>query len=147
LTIPAMKQLVALLVGAVILTAPPVSSAQTGETFKTRLSPLPRDATNMNDLTGVGSVTAILTGTKLAINGTFEGLRGAATVARIHRAQPGVRGDAVFELTVSKATSGTVTGMLSLAPMQVQDLRKGWLYVQIHSERAPDGNLWGWLQR
>jgi hypothetical protein len=48
---------------------------------------------------------------------------------------------------VSKAASGTVSGTLSLTPLQVQDLRKGWLYVQIHSERAPDGNLWGWLQR
>jgi hypothetical protein len=24
-------------------------------------------------------------------------------------------------------------------------LRKGMVYVQIHSEGAPDGNLWGWL--
>jgi hypothetical protein len=141
------KQLVAILVGAATLAAPIGLRAQTAETYKTRLSPLPRDATNMNDLTGVGSVTAVLTGTKLAISGTFEGMRGPATVARIHRAQPGVRGDAVFELTVSKAPAGTVSGSLTLTTMQVQDLRKGWLYVQIHSEKAPDGNLWGWLQR
>jgi hypothetical protein len=141
------KQLVAILVGAATLAAPIGLRAQTAETYKTRLSPLPRDATNMNDLTGVGSVTAVLTGTKLAISGTFEGMRGPATVARIHRAQPGVRGDAVFELTVSKAAAGTVSGSLTLTTMQVQDLRKGWLYVQIHSEKAPDGNLWGWLQR
>ena len=27
----------------------------------------------------------------------------------------------------------------------VADLEKGRLYVQLHSEKAPDGNLWGWL--
>ena len=79
-----MKRLMAILVGLAALAAPGGLSAQTGETFKTRLSPLPRDATNMNDLTGVGSVSAVLTGTKLAISGTFEGMRGPATVARIH---------------------------------------------------------------
>src|SRR5215831_14789962 len=123
------------------------ADAQAGETFKARLSPLPRDGTNMADLTGGGSVTAVLVGTKLTISGTFEGLRGPATLARVHRAQAGVRGNPVFDLTVSKATSGTIAGTLTLTPMQVQDLKKGWLYVQIHSERAPEGNLWGWLFR
>ena len=28
---------------------------------------------------------------------------------------------------------------------QLADLEKGRLYVQLHSEKAPDGNLWGWL--
>jgi hypothetical protein len=27
----------------------------------------------------------------------------------------------------------------------VADLDKGRLYVQLQSEKAPDGNLWGWL--
>ena len=34
-----------------------------------------------------------------------------------------------------------------LTPDQIADLRAGRLYVQIQSERAPDGNLWGWLLR
>jgi hypothetical protein len=24
-------------------------------------------------------------------------------------------------------------------------LRQGRMYLQLHSESAPDGNLWGWL--
>ena len=32
-----------------------------------------------------------------------------------------------------------------LTPIQLADLEKGRLYVQVHSEKAPDGNLWGWL--
>jgi len=27
----------------------------------------------------------------------------------------------------------------------VEGLRQGQIYLQIHSETAPDGNLWGWL--
>jgi hypothetical protein len=27
----------------------------------------------------------------------------------------------------------------------VEGLRKGKFYIQIHSEKAPDGILWGWL--
>jgi len=51
----------------------------------------------------------------------------------------------VFDLTVAKATSGTINGSFDLTPEQLEDLRKGRLYVQLHSEKAPDGNLWGWL--
>jgi hypothetical protein len=29
----------------------------------------------------------------------------------------------------------------------VQALKKGQLYIQISSEKAPDGNLWGWFVR
>jgi len=27
----------------------------------------------------------------------------------------------------------------------VTDLASSRLYIQLHSEKAPDGNLWGWL--
>ena len=50
-------------------------------------------------------------------------------------------------LTVSKALKGTLSGSIDLTPAQVQALKKGQLYVQISSEKAPDGNLWGWFVR
>jgi CHRD domain len=121
-------------------------AAQSSETFKARLSPLPADARTRADLAGSGSASAVLTGTTLAITGSFEGLRGAATTASLHGAlAAGVRGPAIGELTISKATSGTITGSIELTPQQMTSLRKGGLYVQIHSEKAPDGVLWGWL--
>jgi hypothetical protein len=43
--------------------------------------------------------------------------------------------------------SGTLSGSIDLTPEQLQSLRKGQLYLQISSEKAPDGNLWGWLLR
>jgi hypothetical protein len=97
---------------------------------------------------GSGSASAVLAGTRLTINGTFSGLRSPATAARLHRGlTTGVRGAPLAELTVSRAISGTVTGSLELTPEQVQSLQKGQLYIQISSEKAPDGNLWGWFLR
>lgn len=120
-------------------------AAQGGETFKARLSVVPIDAAMKATIAGSGSATATLVGNKLTINGTFEGLKSPATEAHIHVAAMGIRGPAILDLTISKATSGTISGSLDLTPVQVADLKGSRLYIQIHSERAPDGNLWGWL--
>jgi hypothetical protein len=137
----------ALWLGAAILWIAQSVGGQSGETFKARLSPVPIDMSMMAAIAGSGSVTAVLVGRKLTISGTFVGLRSPATVARIHRGPKGVRGPAIFDLAVSQATSGTISGSLDLTPTQVEDLRNSRFYVQIYSERAPDGNLWGWLLR
>jgi hypothetical protein len=123
-------------------------AAQSGETYKARLSPLPADARTRADLAGSGTASAMLMGTKLAITGSFEGLRSAATSASLHSSVvSGIKGPVIGDLTISKATSGTITGSIELTPQQLTSLRKGGLYVQIHSEKAPDGVLWGWLMR
>ena len=124
------------------------SAAQNGqnaEIFKARLSPVPINISMMSTIAGNGSLTATLRGKQLTIQGTFEGLRSPATTAQIHRGPKGIRGPAVLDLTVTKTEKGTVNGTLELTPDQIADLRNGRLYVQIQSERAPDGNLWGWL--
>jgi len=123
-------------------------SAQSSRTFKTRLSPVPIDVSMQSTIAGTGTVTAVLSGSKLSITGSFEGLKSPATTAQVHRSPVrGVRGPVAFDLAVAKtdAASGTLTGTADLTPVQVADLEKGRLYVQVHSEKAPDGNLWGWL--
>jgi CHRD domain len=121
-------------------------AAQNGETFKARLSPVPADARTRADLSGSGSASAVLSGTKLAVTGSFDGLRSAATTASLHGAVgPGVRGPVLGDLTISKSTSGIVSGSIELTPLQITSLRKGGMYVQIYSEKAPEGVLWGWL--
>ena len=138
-------------IGALVLWVGHTAAAQgpgtSGETFRARLTTVPVEATMLPTVAGSGSLTAVLAGRKLTITGTFEGLRSPATVARIHRGARGVRGPAVFDLTVSKATSGSLSGSLDLTPAQIEDLRNARLYVQIHSEGAPEGNLWGWVLR
>jgi hypothetical protein len=120
--------------------------AQTPAAFKTRLSPVAMDATMRATVAGSGSVSARLTDSRLAVSGSFEGLLSPATTAQLRRSPvTGVRGPAVFDLTVTKAAAGAIGGSFDLTPEQVEDLRKGRLYVQLQSEKAPDGNLWGWL--
>ena len=129
----------------IVLALTPLVNAQNAQTFKARLSPMPVDATNQAGTTGLGAVTAVLAGTKLSISGTFSGLQTPATIAQVHVGPKGISGPAVLDLTVTKATSGTLQGELMLTSAQVEHLKRGRLYIQIHSEKAPDGNLRGWL--
>ena len=140
-TMRSLPAIIAILILALI----PLVHAQGAQTFKARLSPVPVDATNQPATTGVGAVTAVLTGTKLSISGTFSGLQGPATIAQIHIGPKGISGPPALDLTVTKATSGTLQGDLMLTAAQVDHLKRGRLYIQIHSEKAPDGNLRGWL--
>jgi hypothetical protein len=133
------------LISAIIACLDLSLAAQNASTFKARLSTVPVDFANAPEITGSGSATAMLTATKVTITGTFEGLRSPATVARIHVGPRGIRGPAIADLTVSKDTSGTIKAALDLTPIQVQHLTEGRFYIQVHSEKAPAGNLWGWL--
>jgi len=120
--------------------------AQSGGTYKARLSPLPADARTRPDLAGIGTATGTVSGSKLTVSGTFEGLKSPATTAQLHSAvAAGVRGPVIGDLMISRATSGTMSGSIELSPPQMESLQKGGIYVQIQSEKAPDGVIWGWL--
>jgi hypothetical protein len=120
--------------------------AQTGETYKARLSAVPADARTRAALAGTGSATATLSGSKLTVNGSFEGLVSPATTAQLRAAvTAGVRGPVIQELSIPKATGGMISGSVDLTPDQIEKLHKGGIYVQIQSEKAPEGVLWGWL--
>src|SRR5258707_4097959 len=97
--------------------------AQSGETYKARLTAVPADAKTRPDLAGIGTATAVLAGSKLTVTGSFEGLKTAATVAHLHNAvAAGVRGPEIQDLTISKATSGTTSGSADLMPHHIQNI-------------------------
>jgi CHRD domain len=121
------------------------SAAQTKGPFRARLSTVPIDVAMQSTVAGSGSATATLTGRKVSVTGTFANLKSPATIAKIHVAPKGMRGPALLDLTVTAATSGTLSGEFDLTPAQVRDLADGRFYIQLHSEKAPEGNLWGWL--
>ncbi len=137
-----MKILLSVL-GVVTMTS--VVAAQATKTYVARLSPVPIMADQQAVVAGSGTATAVLSGRRLTIDGQFSGLRTPATVARLHLAPRASRGDAFAELKLSSGTSGTITGAIDLTPQQVQALEKSSVYIQLHSEKAPEGNLWGWL--
>ena len=134
-------------------------TAQTGDKYTVRLGMVPAANANQTALvTGKGAATATLAGNRLTINGTFEGLAGSATAARLHQGvAKGARGKAFADLTISKATSGTISGTVTLTPDQLEALKLGKIYMQVHSDKgiAPEqgkvdpnvdnSNLWGWL--
>lgn len=139
------------LVAAALVAAGTALSAQGADKFTARLSWVPISGADRANVTGKGSATATLKGTTLAVTGAFEGLAAPATVARLHQGvAKGARGPAIADLAITKGTSGTITGSADLDAEQLESLKQGRLYVQVHSEKgvAPDGsNLWGWLLR
>ncbi len=134
-----------ILVLASIMAMSSLAQAQAPQ-YRARLSIVPIDLAMQATIAGAGAVTAALKGTTLTINGTFSGLKTAATAARVHRGpRTAMRGVPIGDLTASPNTSGTISGSIELTREQIDDLAAGRLYVQLHSEKAPDGNLWGWL--
>ncbi len=134
------------LIGAGYLCLALFAAAQAPATFSARLTMMPIEVATRADVTGSGSGSAVLDGRRLSVSGSFSGLRAPATIARLHEGlATGIRGTAFFELTVATAVKGTFSGEVELSHGQVESLRLGRLYIQIHSETAPEGNLWGWL--
>jgi hypothetical protein len=122
-----------------------LAGAQSTRTFTARLSVVPIDLAMQATIAGSGSATAELKGRTLTINGDYKGLKTPATVVRLHRGPKGIRGPAVADLKASGGTSGTISGSIEVTPQQIEDLGRSWFYIQLHGEKAPDGNLWGWL--
>ncbi len=123
-----------------------LATAQLTETFSARLTMMPIEVATRANVTGTGSGSALLDGRRLLVSGSFSGLRGPATAARLHVGPAlGIRGGPIFELSVESATDGSFSGEVELTGDQVESLNQGRLYIQIHSETAPEGNLWGWL--
>jgi len=135
------------LITAIAMTAAvPLALPAQAPVYRARLSVVPIDIPMQATVTGSGSATATLKGSALTITGTFSGLKTPATAARVHRGpRTAMRGPAIGDLTATAATSGTISGTLELTKQQVDDLAAGRLYLQLHSEKAPEGNLWGWL--
>jgi hypothetical protein len=124
------------------------SPALAAGSYEAELDPTPFDATTRADVIGsIGNVTATLDGSTLTVHGSFSKLASPATAGsfRIGLAK-GVPGDAIGSLTVSHARQGEVSGSIKLSSAQKAALDREQLYIRIDSEKAPDGNLQGWLE-
>jgi len=132
--------------GALFVAAHAFAAAQgNGETYHARLSVVPLSVDMQANVAGLGQVTATLVGNKLTVTGDAKGLRSPATTIAIHRGPKGIPGPAILMLEATHTTAPTISGTLELTPQQLADLRGEQFYVQLNSERAPEGNLRGWL--
>jgi hypothetical protein len=131
-------------VGLLVVAAP--GTAQSPERYRIRLTTVPMDGGMRNTVAGSGSASATLAGAKLSVTGTFDGLKSPATTATLNGgAARGVRGNPIADLQVTKSTKGAISGATDLTAEQVKALRDGHLYIEVASEKAPEGNLWGWI--
>jgi hypothetical protein len=140
-----MKSYLSFLFGCLLFVGAAFSAEPAGDVFEARLSPLAVTNATVNIITGMGAVAATLRGSQLSLDVTFAGLTGNATTANVRRGAKGIPGPVVFTLDVPKAANGKFSAALVLTAEQIADLRAGKLYLQIHSERAPDGSIRGWL--
>ncbi|MBV9550787.1 MAG: CHRD domain-containing protein [Alphaproteobacteria bacterium] len=121
--------------------------------YQTNLGPMPLDDETKAVIAGRGDATARYDGKTLTVKGSFHGLPSSATEAHLFLSEHiGVPGRQALDLTVTKATSGSLSGSFNLTPEQANALRLGHLYIQVNSEKAPPGyswgpkgTLWGWL--
>jgi len=92
---------------------------------------------------GTGTFTATVANGKLSWHLSFKGLTGKATAAHIHIGKKGVSGNVLIPLCApcSKAAMGTV----KLNAMQLQDLKKGATYVNVHTAKYANGEIRGQL--
>jgi alcohol dehydrogenase (cytochrome c) len=128
-----------------LLALVPAQASAQATSFRARLSPLAVDGRLVNTVTGVGEVYATLSGSTLTVTGSYRGLSSPATGAHLHMSPPGVPGPVAQSLTVSGATAGDISGTVQLGAEQIAALRANGLYVQIHSEANPDGDIRGWI--
>lgn len=137
----------ALLLGllTIIVSTSAFSQANMGNSLRGRLSPMPVTPQTVRTITGEGEVRAVLNGTTLTVSGNYTGMSSGATMAHIHQGPKAIPGPVVLRLDVSGGSAGTVSGTLTLTQELIDALHAESLYVQIHSETNPEGELRGWL--
>jgi CHRD domain len=115
--------------------------------FQAELDPVAFTRANRDNVAGIGNVAGNLDGHTLVIAGNFSGLASPASSAhlRIGLAM-GVPGPAIAELEATHEVSGVISGKVTLTDEQVARLHHSAVYVQLESVKAPEGNLWGWLE-
>ena len=122
-----------------------VSAVAQSETFRARLSPMPTTPQTVTTITGEGEVILTLNGNTLTVTGDFAGMNSAATMAHVHNGPPAQPGPVVHQLEVTKMTGGEISAVLELTDEQVMALHNNELYIQVHSETNPPGELRGWV--
>ena len=107
-------------------------------------------APDTDGFTPEGSATATLNAdaTELVVSGTFSGLTGPAQAAHIHGpAAPGDTASPLFTLTIDNAASGSISGTWSdITAEEVEQLRDGLFYVNVHTTQNAAGEIRGQLE-
>lgn len=126
-----------------LLLSAQISVAQ--EVYRARLSPMPTTPATVDEITGEGEVILTLNGNTLTVEGQFAGMSSAATGAHLHNGPMAQPGPVIHTLNIDPAAMGTITATLELSDEQITELENNALYIQVHSENNPPGELRGWV--
>jgi hypothetical protein len=98
---------------------------------------------------GVASASLNPDKTEFSLNGVVSGLSGAVTAAHIHKGAKGAKGDPVKTLTVTgnrfALTWKSSDSDQPLSKELLDELTKGNLYLNLHTQAQPDGEIRGQL--
>ena len=131
---------------AALLTSGFCGAASAADVYASRLTAVAYDGAMRANVQGDGHVSASLSGSSLTVSGDFTALPSAATSVKLYSGPGiGVPGDAILDLQLSGQNQGSISGTVKLNGRQLTALKQGHVYVQLNSQKAPDGNLWGWL--
>ena len=131
---------------AVLLFGGLSGAASAADVYASRLTAVAYDGAMRANVQGDGHVSATLNGSSLTVTGDFAGLPSAASSVKLYSGPGiGVPGDALLDLQLSGQNQGSISGTVKLNSRQLAALKQGHVYVQLNSQKAPDGNLWGWL--
>lgn len=124
-----------------------MTSTQSPERFRARLSIVPVDFASVATTSGSGEVTAELRGREFTVEVMFAGLSSPATRADVRNAEKGQRGAVAFTLDIgtATATAGAFDDTVTLTETQVAELRQERYYLQIRTEGNPNGEIRGWF--
>jgi hypothetical protein len=121
--------------------------ARAAEGYQTNIGPTPLDGSNRVNVLGRGAVLATLEGNRFTLRGSFAGLATPATDAHLCMGTVmGGTGPIIYDVSVTQAENGQVSGSVTFTPEQVAALKAGKIYLLLDSQKAPKGNLWGWFQ-
>ena len=78
---------------------------------------------------------------KVYVTGNFSGLSANASAGHLHQGIVGVAGPIIVPLNVTQATSGTITGSLSVSAGFADSLIRGFVYANVHNPVFPGGEI------
>jgi hypothetical protein len=112
------------------------------EKFKASLNGKSEVPPNATAGTGTADIDYDPASKKLSWKLTYSGLTGPAKAAHFHGpAEPGKNGGVV--VAIPGATSSPADGSATLTDAQAADLEAGKLYVNVHTEANPGGEIRG----
>lgn len=135
----------AMVLAALVFLAPSAHAAPilVYEAFLAGVNETPPDN---SPATGYGTVTLDDAMDMFTVDMTWQDLTGPSVAAHIHGpGAPGVAAPVIFPFMIMPGTSGHFTGTFAINAMQLDWLQTGLLYMNIHTQLFPGGEIRGQL--